>query len=218
MSSMTVLPSTTIFPATSPVVSFCGTVAGSGDALLNDNSLLRMSPDERRCSGFVQCSSYITPGNKGNSLRKNSHAFQVFILLPISVKPFDSRWSRYKDGKDSKFKQDNVVYCTGKVVGVLDRELMVSPSPSENDVVFVVVPDTLEIVKESMKSGSFEGLSPNSNKGKAAATSKASQFLSTPKRDQTQRSTETTPSGPSKKRQESSCKAPCTSQRYSHTE
>ncbi|OCL03065.1 hypothetical protein AOQ84DRAFT_228079 [Glonium stellatum] len=51
------------FPITSPIVSFTDPIISSGLALLRDDPLSGLSETQRKRCGFVQLSTFITPGN-----------------------------------------------------------------------------------------------------------------------------------------------------------
>lgn len=96
-----------------------------------------------RCCAFIQCCTYITPGQPSKSPFKGFHPFQVFILFPIRALPFSLLCKKMADRKDTQFVPGVPFNCVGKIVGLLDHSLMVAaPTVDEKDYVFIVVPDS----------------------------------------------------------------------------
>ncbi|KJZ69057.1 hypothetical protein HIM_11553 [Hirsutella minnesotensis 3608] len=76
------------FPSTPPVVSFHGLVAGSGLDLLRADLLPGLGPDQLRCCGLVQLTTYLAPGVPDKVPFKGYYPFQVFVIFPIYVNPW----------------------------------------------------------------------------------------------------------------------------------
>jgi hypothetical protein len=57
-------------PLPSPIVTFTGPILGPGTELLQDDNLISgIDESQRKCCGFVQLSTYITPGTRRNPIQ-----------------------------------------------------------------------------------------------------------------------------------------------------
>ncbi|KAH7117232.1 hypothetical protein B0J13DRAFT_571030 [Dactylonectria estremocensis] len=131
------------FPLIQPVVSLTGQVLGTGQTHLIKDSVPQLDDAQLRCCAFIQCCTYITPGQPSKSPFKGFHPFQVFILFPIRALPFSLLCKKMADRKDTQFVPGVPFNCVGKIVGLLDHRLMVTAPPvDEKDYVFIVVPDS----------------------------------------------------------------------------
>ncbi|KAH8745008.1 hypothetical protein F5883DRAFT_374947, partial [Diaporthe sp. PMI_573] len=131
------------FPLIQPVVSLTGQVLGTGQTHLVKDSVPLLDDAQLRCCAFIQCCTYITPGQPSKSPFKGFHPFQVFILFPIRALPFSLLCKKMADRKDTQFVPGVPFNCVGKIVGLLDHSLMVAaPTVDEKDYVFIVVPDS----------------------------------------------------------------------------
>lgn len=149
------------FPITSPVVSFAGPIIGSGLTLLRDDPLSGLSEIQQKCCGFVQLSTFITPGNPNKPPFRGFHLFQVFVVFPIHVNPWKLLCSKMIDRRDTQFQSGTTFTCTGKVVGFLGHHTMVHPPQLEQDYVFIVAPDTWTFLERSNRR--FVSASPMSS-------------------------------------------------------
>jgi hypothetical protein len=129
------------FPIISPIVTFTGPVINSGHTLLCDNATTGLGDTQLKCCGFIQLSSYITPGNPDNTPFKGYHPFQVFVIFPIHVKPWSLLCKGMVDKQETCFKPNTLFSCVGKVAGFLDHSLMVYPPQLTQDYIFIIVPD-----------------------------------------------------------------------------
>jgi hypothetical protein len=130
------------FPTTPPLVSFTGPILGSGSSLLNDEGIPGLGKTQLKCCGFIQLSTYISPGIPNKSPFKGFHPFQVFVLFPIHAKPWLSLCKKMIDRQETQFQQNTLFSCTGKVAGFLDHCNMVHPPQLPEDHVFIIIPDT----------------------------------------------------------------------------
>ncbi|KAH7114647.1 hypothetical protein EDB81DRAFT_920646 [Dactylonectria macrodidyma] len=131
------------FPLIQPIVSLTGQVLGTGQTHLIKDSVPQLDDAQLRCCAFIQCCTYITPGQPSKSPFKGFHPFQVFILFPIRALPFSLLCKKMADRKDTQFVPGVPFNCVGKIVGLLDHRLMVAaPLADEKDYVFIVVPDS----------------------------------------------------------------------------
>ncbi|KAM4064174.1 hypothetical protein HRG_007178 [Hirsutella rhossiliensis] len=94
-----------------------------------------------RCCGFLQLSTYITPGSRTRS-SQGFHPFQVFVIFPIRANPWAILCKKMAERRDSQFQTNISFTCTGKVAGLLDHRVMVHQPSSDRDYVFIVVPDS----------------------------------------------------------------------------
>jgi hypothetical protein len=78
------------FPVISPTVSFTGPIINSGNKLLHNESISGLGDIQRKCCGFIQLSTFITPGNASKRPFRGFHPFQLFIIFPIHANPWSS--------------------------------------------------------------------------------------------------------------------------------
>ncbi|KID60255.1 hypothetical protein MAN_10072, partial [Metarhizium hybridum] len=123
-----------------PTVSLTGPVIGSGHTLLRDEVVSTLGDIQMRCCGFIQLSSFITPGDPVKPPFRGFHPFQVFIIFPIHANPWSTLCRKMIDRQDSQFQTGAPFTCTGKVVGLLDHATR--PPELQRDHVFIIVPDT----------------------------------------------------------------------------
>jgi hypothetical protein len=127
-----------------------GQVLGTGQTHLIKDSVPLLDDAQLRCCAFIQCCTYITPGQPSKSPFKGFHPFQVFILFPIHALPFSLLCKKMADRKDTQFVPGVPFHCVGKIVGLLDHSLMVAASAAdEKDYVFIVVPDSWTFPEKS---------------------------------------------------------------------
>jgi hypothetical protein len=169
------------FPTISPVVSFTGPIVGAGHTLLHDDPVSGLSETQRKCCGFVQLSTFITPGNPTKPPFRGLHQFQVFVLFPIYVNPWMMRCKKMTERQRSQFQPNTTFNCTGRVVGFLNHDIMVNPPQLREDYVFIVVPDSWAFQEKSLRDySSTSSLSPTS--AKRSPSDARSKFISPTKR------------------------------------
>ncbi|OAQ57977.1 hypothetical protein VFPFJ_11705 [Purpureocillium lilacinum] len=154
------LASSSNFPCVPPVVSFTGPVVGSGQSLLRQGLLPGLDATQLKCCGFVQLSSYLTPGNLDKTPFKGFHPFQVFVIFPIHANPWTILCKKMAERRDSHFQTNIHFTCTGKVAGLLDHRLMVQPPGSDRDYVFIVVPDSWTFLDKATTATTYTALVP----------------------------------------------------------
>lgn len=130
------------FPTMSPIVTFTGPIVGSGITHLHDDPVSGLSESQRRCCGFVQLSTFITPGNPAKPPFRGSHQFQVFVIFPIHVNPWMVRCKKMAERQTTQFQPNGILTSTGRVAGFLNHRAMVHPPQLPQDYVFIVVPDS----------------------------------------------------------------------------
>ncbi|EXU94843.1 hypothetical protein X797_012072 [Metarhizium robertsii] len=141
-SSFQPLTSISSFPSVPPTVSLTGPVIGSGQKLLAAEVVSILGDAQMRCCGFLQLSSFITPGDSAKPPFRGFHPFQAFIIFPIHANPWSVLCKKMIDRQDTQFQPGAPFTCTGKVAGLLDHALMARPPELERDHVLIVVPDT----------------------------------------------------------------------------
>ncbi|KAH8656361.1 hypothetical protein BGZ61DRAFT_540935 [Ilyonectria robusta] len=128
------------FPAVPPVVSFTGPVVSSGRTLLRKESIPGLDSVQLKCCGFVQLSTFIAPGNPDKTPFKGFHPFQVFVIFPIHANPWVTLCKKMVERQGTQFQANALFTCTGKVVGLLDHNIMAHPPGFDRDYVFIVTP------------------------------------------------------------------------------
>ncbi|KAM4064153.1 hypothetical protein HRG_007166 [Hirsutella rhossiliensis] len=119
---------------------------GPGLDLLRRDFLPGLGPDQLRCCGFVRLTTYIAPGLPDRIPFKGYHPFEVFVIFPVYVNPWAVLCKKIAEKSNSSFLPGVPFTCTGKVVGLLDHRVMLSPPGSERDYVFIIVPDSWTFV------------------------------------------------------------------------
>lgn len=127
-----------------------GQVLGTGQTHLIKDSVPLLDNTQLRYCAFIQCCTYITPGQPSKTPFKGFHPFQVFILFPIHALPFSLLCKKMADRKDTQFVPGAPFHCVGKIVGLLDHNLMVAASAADKkDYIFIVVPDSWTFPEKS---------------------------------------------------------------------
>ncbi|KAJ6436227.1 transposase [Purpureocillium lavendulum] len=94
-----------------------------------------LGASQLKCCGFIQLSSYLTPGNPDKTPFKGFHPFQVFVIFPIHANPWAILCKKMVERRDTHFQTNVHFTCTGKVAGLLDHRLMAQPPASDRDYV-----------------------------------------------------------------------------------
>ncbi|KJZ68888.1 hypothetical protein HIM_11721 [Hirsutella minnesotensis 3608] len=165
------------FPCIPPVVSFTGPVVGPGQSLLRQDLLPGLDATQLKCCGFIQLSTYFTPGNPDKTPFKGFHPFQVFVIFPIHANPWTILCRKMAERRDSHFQASIHFTCTGKVAGLLDHRLMVQPPGSDRDYVFIVVPDSWTFLDKATTSAATSAL-PLATPAKRPTSSASAAFQS----------------------------------------
>lgn len=181
------------FPNISPIVTFTGPIVGSGLTLLRKDPASGLSDTQQKCCGFVQLSTFINPGNPSKPPFRGSRQFQVFVIFPIHVNPWMVRCKKMADRPTTQFQTGITVSCTGRVVGLLNHDVMLHPPHLQQDYVFIVVPDSWSFLERQTRDFQPNGSSPTSDKSKASPSDHRSKFLSFVKRKASQLSDQVTP-------------------------
>ncbi|KAJ6437542.1 hypothetical protein O9K51_09748 [Purpureocillium lavendulum] len=193
------LHSSTAFPAIMPIVSFTGPVVGSGLDLLRADVAAAFDEPQLKCCGFVQLSTFVSPGKPEQTPFKGFHPFQVFVIFPVHANPWTSLCKKMAQRRDSQFQPGAPFTCTGKVAGLLAHKLMRHPPAFEQDYVFIVVPDTWTFLdKASFNQPPTTQVTPTTPKHPVSSASEydnaMARFTSTKKRQRP--STDAVPATP----------------------
>jgi hypothetical protein len=183
------------FPVISPTVSFTGPIINSGHTLLHNESISGLGDIQRKCCGFIQLSTFITPGNVSKTPFRGVHPFQVFIIFPIHANPWLSLCKKMIERQDSQFQPNTLFTCTGKVAGFLNHNVMVHPPLLAEDRVFIVVPTTWNFLDKATLRDSISVAPLPSTPPKQSSTQSfnKSKFMS-PSKPPTPQSAASTPS------------------------
>lgn len=169
------------FPNISPIVAFTGPILGSGLTLLRKNLESGLSDRQQKCCGFVQLSTFINPGNPSKPPFRGSHQFQVFVIFPIHVNPWMMRCKKMADRPNTQFQANATISCTGRVVGLLDHDMMLHPPQLPQDYVFIVVPDSWSFQESAGRSTASMSLQ-RTPPAKQVSSDPRSNFLSPARR------------------------------------
>lgn len=180
------------FPTVSPIVTFTGLIVGSGLILLHNDPISGLSETQRKCCGFVQLSTFITPGNPTRPPFRGSHQFQVFVIFPIHVNPWMTRCKKIAERQNTQFQPNTTFNCTGRIAGFLNHHIMVHPPQLPQDYVFIVVPDSWSFLEKSPRD-SLSTSTPTTTSAKRSSSDPRSKFMSPAKRKSDQLSDPVTP-------------------------
>ncbi|KAH8658882.1 hypothetical protein BGZ61DRAFT_499922 [Ilyonectria robusta] len=84
-----------------PVVSFTGPIVGPGNCLLRQDLLPGLDTTQLKCCGFIQLSTYLTPGNPDKTPFRGFYPFQVFVIFPIHTNPWAILCRKMTERRDS---------------------------------------------------------------------------------------------------------------------
>jgi len=119
--------------------------------------------------------TYIFPGKDHRTPSQGNYSFQVLVMFPIREPPWNYRgdWMVQKQG--SVFKPGASIYCAGKIIGLLNHDVMEKKPANPQDLVFIIKPETFKFLSsfaagesamtESPKAGSS---TPNGTKARPA--------------------------------------------------
>jgi len=123
----------------------------------------------RKASVFVKLGSYILPEND-RPPHKGVHVCHVLLLFPLDQQPWSSLlgWMRQAT---NPFPKGSWVVCSGRILGVLNRELIQDPSVVDSTVrILVILPDDWEFIRQNTLSAHTAGTSTSSNSANRLAT------------------------------------------------
>lgn len=107
-----------------------------------------------KTSVFVRLGSYLPPENDRRP-HKGVHVFHVLVIFPVEQQPWKSLlgWMRTAT---NPFPRGSWIVCSGRLLGVLDRDLVQGPRLVDPTVrILVMLPDNWEFVRQN-------SLTPNS--------------------------------------------------------
>jgi len=164
-----------------PIVAFTGSVVGSGRTLLRGDPLSGLSETQQKCCGFVQLSTFITPGNSTRPPYRRAHQFQAFVIFPIHVNPWMIRCKKMMERPNTQFQPNTLFHCTGRLAGFLDHRIMVHPPSLAQDYVFIIVPENWDFFAKSSKN-TISTPSSTATPAKQSSADPRSKFMSPSKR------------------------------------
>jgi len=115
-----------------------------------------------KTSVFVKLGSYLVPEDD-RPPHKGVHVCHVLLLFPIEQQPWSSLlgWMRQAA---HPFPKGSWIECSGRVLGVLNRELIQGPQVIDSTVrILVILPDDWEFIRQNALSTHNTSTSPSSN-------------------------------------------------------
>lgn len=122
-----------------------------------------------KTSVFVRLGSYLQPENN-RPPHKGVHICHVLVIFPVEQQPWKSllEWMRTTG---SPFPRGSWIVCSGRLLGVLDRDLIQGPRLVDPSVrILVILPDNWEIVRQSALSANNSSALRSSNPIDASPT------------------------------------------------
>ncbi|KAI3571502.1 hypothetical protein IWW34DRAFT_897973 [Fusarium oxysporum f. sp. albedinis] len=101
-----------------------------------------------KTSVFIKLGSYLVPEND-RPPHKGVHVCHVLLLFPVEQQPWHSLlgWMRQAV---NPFPKGSWIVCSGRVLGVLNRDLIQGPQVVDSTVrILVILPDDWEFVRQS---------------------------------------------------------------------
>jgi hypothetical protein len=132
------------WPTSSAHVSFAGSVDPDTFHIKEDVWPEMLS----KTSVFVKLGSYLLPEND-RPPHKGVHIYHVLVLFPVEQQPWSSLlgWMRQAV---NPFPKGSWIVCSGRVLGVLNREIIQGPQVVDSTVrILVILPDDWEFVRQS---------------------------------------------------------------------
>jgi hypothetical protein len=103
------------------------------------------------------------------------------VIFPIHVNPWMMRCKKMADRPNTQFQTNATISCTGRVVGLLNHDVMLHPPQLPQDYVFIVVPDSWSFQETPGRSTISMSLS-TAPSAKQSSSTPRSNFLSPAKR------------------------------------
>lgn len=124
----------------------------------------------RKTSVFVKLGSYLLPEND-RPPHKGVHIYHVLLLFPLEQQPWSSLLGWMKQAANP-FPKGSWIVCSGRILGVLNRDLVRGPQVVDPAVrILVILPDDWEFIRQNVLSGTnTASASPNPVNGSAAPT------------------------------------------------
>ncbi|KAK3350319.1 hypothetical protein B0T25DRAFT_611560 [Lasiosphaeria hispida] len=115
-----------------------------------------------KTSVFVKLGSYLLP-ESDRPPHKGVHVCHVLVLFPLEQQPWSSLlgWMRQAT---KPFPRGSWIVCSGRILGVLNRELIQGPQVIDSTArILVILPDDWEFIRQSALSGYNVSVSISSN-------------------------------------------------------
>ncbi|KAL6406056.1 hypothetical protein AUP68_10617 [Ilyonectria robusta] len=115
-----------------------------------------------KTSVFIKLGSYLMP-ESDRPPHKGVHVCHVLLLFPVEQQPWSSLlgWMRQAA---NPFPKGSWIVCSGRVLGVLNRELIQGPQLVDSTVrILVILPDDWEFVRQSALSTHNTSMPTSSN-------------------------------------------------------
>ncbi|KAH8659483.1 hypothetical protein BGZ61DRAFT_370535 [Ilyonectria robusta] len=115
-----------------------------------------------KTSVFIKLGSYLMP-ESDRPPHKGVHVCHVLLLFPVERQPWSSLlgWMRQAA---NPFPKGSWIVCSGRILGVLNRELIQGPQLIDSTVrILVILPDDWEFVRQSALSTHNTSMPTSSN-------------------------------------------------------
>ncbi|KAH7119309.1 hypothetical protein EDB81DRAFT_76200 [Dactylonectria macrodidyma] len=175
------------FPSIAPRTSFHGPI---------DTTTFRFKAEtltnhQRKCCGFVQCRTYLTPPRDGDTPFKGGQTFHILAYMPHDQQPWRSRIEWMKNSAEGGFTSRKWIYGRGSIVGVLNATLLEDELQPGQDILVVLVDEFGFTSKASFDAGGSSGIGVSPRKAGATEHGKGrNPFTNSPVGSPAKRSTE----------------------------
>ncbi|CAI6027852.1 unnamed protein product [Clonostachys chloroleuca] len=121
-----------------------------------------ISEHQLKCSGFIQCQTYLTPPRENESPFKGGRPFHILAYMPYDQQPWKSRIGWMNSSAEGGFVSRKWMYGRGSIIGVLNVALLEKEPEPGQDILVVLVDDFGFISRARFDSGGSKGndLSP----------------------------------------------------------
>ncbi|KAJ3526364.1 hypothetical protein NM208_g11225 [Fusarium decemcellulare] len=172
------------FPSIAPRTSFHGPI----DTTTFRFKAETLTSHQRKCCGFVQCRTYLTPPRDGDTPFKGAQTFHILAYMPHDQQPWRSRIEWMKNSAEGGFTSRKWMYGRGSVVGVLNAALLEGDLQPGQDILVVLVDEFGFTSKASFDVGGSSGTGVSPRKADAAEHGKGrNPFTSSPVSSPTKR-------------------------------
>ncbi|KAH7461130.1 hypothetical protein FOMA001_g19196 [Fusarium oxysporum f. sp. matthiolae] len=122
---------------------------------------------QRKCCGFVQCRTYLTPPRDGDTPFKGGQTFHILAYMPHDQQPWRSRIEWMKKSAEGGFTSRKWIYGRGSIVGVLNDTLLEDELQPGQDILVVLVDEFGFTSKASFDVGGSSGIGVSPRKAEA---------------------------------------------------
>ncbi len=148
----------TPWPGSSAHVSFTGPVDMDTFRLKDD----AWSEAQVKTSAFIRLGTYLMP-EENRSPHKGVHVCHVLLVFSVEQQPWKSLLGWMLQGANP-FPRGSWMSCSGRVLGVLNRELLQGPQVLDSTVrILVVLPDDWEFIRQDALAARSPSVSASSN-------------------------------------------------------